>query len=124
MTEPSRDRALTEHEVEILRAVPRHERARMLLRGEVGPLGPLGALALEPGVAALAYLAYLVWIRARVPPNGMFAGKPGYEAATMLRSRVLTAGRQSGSLVDFGHNLFRRCKQSIAALTTALPTPF
>lgn len=104
---------LTDHDVEILTPRPRHERAAMLLTGRCGPL--VGA-PYEHDVAAVAYVAYLAWIRARVPGN-MLGGKPGYEAAETLGHRVRIAGQCSGSLGDFGHDLFRRLGLSIAALT-------
>jgi len=106
---------LTPEAIAALQHAPRHERARRLLTGE---LGPLFTCPLEPHVAAVAYLVYLAWIRARVPGH-MLAGRPGYEAAETLRSRVATAARRSGDLRGFAHELFRRLHLSLGELTTA-----
>ena len=106
---------LTDHDLEILTPMPRHERASTLLTGR---LGPLAAIPSEPPVAAVAYVIYLAWIRARVPGH-MLAGRPGFEAADTMRSRVLAAGRRSGSLEQFGIELFRRLRLSMIGLPTA-----
>lgn len=106
---------LSDHDKEILSPLPRHERTRLLLTGQCGPLL---ALPYGPDAAAIAYVIYLAWIRARVPGH-MLSGRPGYEAAETLRTRVFAASRRAGTLDDFGHELFRRLRLSISQLATA-----
>lgn len=96
-----------------LAPMDRHERAMLVLTGEVGPLL---TCPLTPPRAMAAYVVYLAWIRARVPGE-FLSGKPGYEAWKTMQFRVQTSARRAGSLREFGPELFRRLKLQIVGLS-------
>lgn len=96
-----------------LAPLDRHERAMLVLTGEVGPLF---SCPLSPPRAMAAYVVYLAWIRARVPGE-FLSGRPGYEAWKTMQFRVATAARRAGSLREFGPELFRRLKLQIVGLS-------
>lgn len=112
----SDDTPLTEHDIEILTPLSRAVRARMLLHGDVGPLLRM-PLPLADEVIAASYLAYLAWIRARVPGR-MLGNRPAYEARSTMGSRLRTAARRSGSLADWGRQLFERTGARVSDLRT------
>lgn len=82
-----------------LSAAPRHEQARALLTVP----DPLPReVCFSDGEAGMAYLAFLAYQRGR---HAILKGRPGYEAAQMLASRIRSAATRAGSLEEWGHEL-------------------
>lgn len=103
---------LTDHQIEALQPMHRHDAARKLLEGDIGPLA---AMPSEPHVAALAYLIYLARRTARRPGN-MLSNRPVWEADDTLRNRVLSTAECVVALREFGHELFERLNVSLGDL--------
>lgn len=80
---------------------PRHAQAMAMLMGTIGPLDE--SVAFSPDVAAAAYMAHLAWVYGRT--GGILKGRPGYEAAELLGSRVRAAASRSGSFAEWGSSL-------------------
>lgn len=80
---------------------PRHAQAMAMLMGTIGPLDV--SVAFDPDVASAAYMAHLAWVYGRT--GGILKGRPGYEAAELLGSRIRAASSRSGSFSEWGSNL-------------------
>ena len=75
---------------------PTEDRWSLSMRILLGQTGHIPAAAAFPhDVSTAAYIAHLAWVYGRT--SGILKGRPGYEAAELLGSRIRAAASRSGT---------------------------